>query len=115
MMIRLLATAGVVWCSAAAGKSSDISIGQMKKKIEAAGLFTTELLYAARRVAGLTSSRGVRICSSRSGVSVATFVVVTGRRRWVLGVREELAMIKLIESKLCIIDRGGDGGLGEGW
>jgi hypothetical protein len=40
MMIRLLATAGVVWCSAAAGKSSDISIGQMKKKIEAAGLFT---------------------------------------------------------------------------
>ena len=62
----------------------------------------------------MTSSRGVRICSSRSGVSVATFVVVTGRRRWVLGVRDELAMIKLIESKLCMMNGGGDGGRGEG-
>ena len=58
----------------------------------------------AGRSAGLTSSRGVRICSSRSGVSVATFVVVTGRRRWGFGVREELAMIKLNESKLCIVE-----------
>ena len=52
----------------------------------------------------MTSSRGVRICSSRSGVSVATFVVVTGRRRWGLGAREEQAMIKLNESKLCIVE-----------
>ena len=52
----------------------------------------------------MTSSRGARICSSRSGVSVATFVVVAGTRRWVLGVREELAMIKLNESKLCIVE-----------
>ena len=29
---------------------------------------------------------------------------MSGRRRWGLGVREELAMIKLIESKLCIVE-----------
>ena len=31
-------------------------------------------------------------------------MVVAGTRRWVLGVREELAMIKLNESKLCIVE-----------
>ena len=29
--------------------------------------------------------------------------------------REELAMIKLIESKLCMMNGGGDGGRGEEW
>ncbi len=60
----------------------------------------------AGRSAGLRGSWGVRICSSRSGVSVATFVVVIGRRRWGLGAREELAMIKLNESKLCMMNAG---------
>ena len=56
---------------------------------------------ASRRAAGLGAfEMRVKICSSTSlsgvvSVPRATFVVVTGRRRRGLGVREELAMIKL--------------------
>ncbi len=74
-----------------------------------------DVVRRAGRAAGLTSSPGVKICSSRSGVSVATFVVVTGRRRRGLGVSAVLAMIKLNESKLCMMNGGGDGGRGEDW